>query len=100
MIRHHQFGEGDYEESERVIQRLLAEAGVDGGDQAVVLVEGQGAEAAADWRSLQSAENYLGYERTEDFAPPRRAAPEEPRGYPVPGRPPPNHWGPAGGSTL
>src|SRR5256884_1617228 len=52
MIRHHQFGEGDYEESERVIQRLLAEAGVDGVDQALGLVEGQGAEAAADWSSL------------------------------------------------
>ena len=29
-IRHHQFGEGDYEQAERVIQQLLAEAG-DGG---------------------------------------------------------------------
>ena len=26
-IRHHHFGEGDYDESERVIQQLLAEAG-------------------------------------------------------------------------
>src|SRR6202044_3921234 len=26
-IRHHQFGEGDYAQSERVIQQLLAEAG-------------------------------------------------------------------------
>ena len=29
-IRHHHFGEGDYEESERVIQELLAEAGKTG----------------------------------------------------------------------
>ena len=26
-IRHHQFGEGDYERSERIIQQLLAENG-------------------------------------------------------------------------
>ncbi|TMF60194.1 MAG: redoxin domain-containing protein [Chloroflexi bacterium] len=100
MIRHHQFGEGDYEESERVIQRLLAEAGVDGVDQALVLVEGQGAEAAADWSSLQSAENYLGYERTENFASPGGAAPEEPRVYAVPERLPLNHWALAGDWTL
>src|SRR5262249_15946927 len=27
QIRHHQFGEGEYEQSERIIQQLLAEAG-------------------------------------------------------------------------
>jgi len=29
-IRHHQFGEGDYEQSEAIIQQLLAEAGNSG----------------------------------------------------------------------
>jgi hypothetical protein len=42
-IRHHHFGEGEYEHSERMIQRLLAEAG--GGaaaDQSPVRVSGTG----------------------------------------------------------
>src|SRR5207237_1591055 len=32
-IRYHQFGEGEYERSERIIQQLLSEAGFSGGDQ-------------------------------------------------------------------
>jgi thiol-disulfide isomerase/thioredoxin len=63
-IRHHQFGEGDYEQSERVIQQLLAEAGVVVG-QEPVSVDARGIEAAADWDSLKSPENYVGYERTD-----------------------------------
>ena len=30
VIRHHEFGEGEYERSERVIQGLLADAGAEG----------------------------------------------------------------------
>ncbi len=66
-IRHHQFGEGEYEQSERVIQELLAEAGAGRGDQGLVRVDARGSEAAADWRNLKSPENYLGYARTENF---------------------------------
>jgi hypothetical protein len=47
-IRHHHFGEGSYERSERVIQQLLAEAGSDGSRE-LVSVDAQGAEVAADW---------------------------------------------------
>jgi thiol-disulfide isomerase/thioredoxin len=65
-IRHHKFGEGDYEQSEKVIQQLLAEAGR-GTGQELVSVDGRGLEAAADWRSLKTPENYLGYDRTENF---------------------------------
>ena len=68
QIRHHQFGEGEYKQSEKVIQQLLAEAGVGGVSNALVSVEAPGAEAAADWASLKSSENYVGYERTENFA--------------------------------
>src|SRR5215216_5153595 len=67
-IRHHQFGEGDYEQSERVIQQLLAEAGVGGVSHDLVSVDARGIEATADWDSLKSPENYVGYERTENFA--------------------------------
>jgi thiol-disulfide isomerase/thioredoxin len=47
--RHHHFGEGDYERSERVIQQLLGEAGKTGVGNELVNVNGRGAEAAADW---------------------------------------------------
>jgi thiol-disulfide isomerase/thioredoxin len=66
-IRHHHFGEGQYEESERVIQQLLGSA-----PQDLVTVEGDGDEAEADWARLNSPETYLGYERTFNQAAPDR----------------------------
>jgi thiol-disulfide isomerase/thioredoxin len=63
MIRDHHFGEGRYEQSERVIQRLL------GVERELVSVEGMGVEAEADWENLRSPETYLGYERSEQFSP-------------------------------
>jgi thiol-disulfide isomerase/thioredoxin len=67
-IRHHHFGEGGYDESERVIQTLLAEAGnrdVPGG---IVVPSANGAEAASNFRDVQSPETYLGYARAAHFA--------------------------------
>ena len=64
VIRDQQFGEGRYEESERVIQRLL------GIDRELVSVEGQGVEAAADWDQLLTPETYLGQGRGERIASP------------------------------
>ena len=49
IIRDQHFGEGRYEQSERVIQRLL------GVEREPVSVEGLGVEAAADWDHLQHA---------------------------------------------
>jgi hypothetical protein len=74
-IRHHHFGEGAYAESEMVIRRLLEEAGYDDVADDLVSVEGQGIEAAADWGSLRSGENYVGYERTQGFSSPGGAVP-------------------------
>ena len=51
-IRHHHLGEGEYENSERVIKQLLTEAGATGIGPEVVSVNGSGVEAAADWRRL------------------------------------------------
>jgi thiol-disulfide isomerase/thioredoxin len=61
-IRHHHFGEGGYEECERVVQRLL---GIEDG---LVSVADEGFEAQADWENLQSPETYLGSEQTQNFA--------------------------------
>jgi thiol-disulfide isomerase/thioredoxin len=66
-IRHHQFGEGDYETSERVIQQLLAESGAPTVSRDFVSVDPKDMELAADWKDLKSPENYLGYERTNNF---------------------------------
>jgi thiol-disulfide isomerase/thioredoxin len=58
LIRDQHFGEGRYEQSERVIQRLL------GVERELVSVEGAGVEAAADWDHLYTLETYLGYGRS------------------------------------
>jgi len=67
-IRHHQFGEGGYEQSGKIIQQLLIELGSKDIVRRNVEVNASGIEVAADWNNLNSAENYLGYERTENFA--------------------------------
>ena len=69
-IRHHHFGEGDYEGSERVIQQLLKEAGAADVAADVVQVQAQGAEAAAAMDQLGSPETYVGYARAENFRSP------------------------------
>jgi thiol-disulfide isomerase/thioredoxin len=99
-IRHHQFGEGDYEGSEIVIQRLLTDAGIGGVYDGFVSVAADGVEAAADWDSLQSMENYLGSARTEHFASPERAAAGERRSYTAPAHLRLNHWALSGDWTV
>jgi hypothetical protein len=90
-IRHHHFGEGEYEESEMVLQMLLREAGVDV-DQGLVRIEPHGVEAAADWASLGSPETYLGYERAVGFASPGGVVPNEGHVYSAPAELRRNHW--------
>jgi thiol-disulfide isomerase/thioredoxin len=99
-IRHHQFGEGDYEQSEAIIQQLLAAAGSDGVGHEPVSVDARGAEAAADWGSLKSPENYVGYARTENFASPGGAVLDKRRVYAVPARLRLNHWALSGDWTM
>jgi thiol-disulfide isomerase/thioredoxin len=99
-IRHHQFGEGQYEQSEQVIQQLLAEAGAGGISQELVSVEGQGAEAAADWANLKSPESYVGYDQAQNFSSPGGAVLNKSHTYAVPARLTLNHWGLAGAWTI
>ena len=54
-IRHHHFGEGEYNESEKIIQQLLAEAGKGDVSHDLVSVDAQGAEAAADMDDVEIA---------------------------------------------
>jgi thiol-disulfide isomerase/thioredoxin len=99
-IRHHQFGEGEYEQSEIIIQQLLAEAGNPAVGHELVSVDGRGVEASADWRSLESPETYLGYERAENFASPGGAARDQSRTYAAPERLTLNDWALSGDWTV
>jgi thiol-disulfide isomerase/thioredoxin len=62
VIRDEHFGEGRYEQSERMIQRLLDI------EREPVQVEGTGVEAEADWDNLRTPETYLGSARGESIA--------------------------------
>jgi hypothetical protein len=99
-VRHHYFGEGSYEQSEMVIQALLREAGATVVSPGPVSVQGLGLDAAADWGNLRSPENYVGYERTENFASPGGALRDKPRTYELPARLRVNEWGLSGDWTV
>src|SRR3954469_24444266 len=94
IIRDQHFGEGRYEKSERVIQRLLDV------ERELAPVDGVGVEAEADWDNLRTPETYLGYERGERFASPGAAAYDEGRAYELPEPLAPNHWALAGEWTI
>jgi hypothetical protein len=99
-VRHHHFGEGAYEQSEMIIQELLREAGFAGVSGEPVSVDAHGVEAAADWSSLKSPENYLGLARTENFASPGGAVLDKPRVYALPARLRLNDWALSGDWTV
>ena len=99
-IRHHHFGEGEYQQSEMIIQHLLAEAGSGDIGQELVSVDARGIEAPADWANLRSAENYTGYERTENFASPGGVRPGQRHSYAAPAQLGLNHWALSGDWTM
>ncbi len=99
-IRYRHFGEGEYEQSEKMIQRLLMEAGATGIGREVATVTGAGIEAEADWSNLKSPENYLGYERTAGFASPGNVAPNRRHAYTIPSRLRRNQWALSGEWTV
>lgn len=99
-IRHHKFGEGDYEQSERIIRQLLAEAGKAGTGTAFATVEATGAEVAADWNDLRSGETYVGYDRADNFSSPGGLKHDKAQAYIAPGQLSLNHWALAGDWTA
>jgi cytochrome c biogenesis protein CcdA/thiol-disulfide isomerase/thioredoxin len=66
-IRAHHFGEGEYDRSERIIQKLLAEAGYHDVPGGIVNPDAQGAERAPTMDVL-APETYVGYGRGANFA--------------------------------
>ncbi len=95
-VRHTHFGEGSYDQSEMVIQRLLMEAGAGGIGDELVSVDARGFELPADWASLKSPENYVGYERIEGFASPGGAVRDKSRVYETAGKATPERLGAVG----
>jgi thiol-disulfide isomerase/thioredoxin len=81
-VRFQHFGEGEYEETERAIQRLL------GVDEDTVRTDAGGRAEAADWANLSSPETYLGYGRGERRSDPPGDGLE------------PNHWALAGAWSV
>jgi thiol-disulfide isomerase/thioredoxin len=125
-VRDSHFGEGEYEKSERTIQRLLtdaatasaagaagaagsagaATAGGAGASGAaniprdLLTPDARGVEVQADWANLRSPENYLGYARTENFASRGGAEQDRRQTYAVPTRLALNQWALAGEWTM
>jgi thiol-disulfide isomerase/thioredoxin len=98
-IRYHHFGEEEYDQSERVIQQLLAEAGDGGFSSDIVAVTATGAEAASDGGDVKSPETYIGYNRADNFASPGGIAEDESHGY-APAPLTLNHWNLTGNWTV
>jgi thiol-disulfide isomerase/thioredoxin len=96
-IRHHHFGEGDYEESERVIQELLKENGASGVTDSIARPTGTGIEAPPNTEFRWSPETYVGYGRAENFASPEHVAHDRATVYSLPATPGLDEWG-LGGS--
>ena len=94
IIRDHHFGEGRYEESERVLQRLLDV------EREPVSIQGGGVEAEADWDHLRTPETYLGYGRSQHFASLHSGRFGERSPYAFPGYLRFNHWALDGEWTI
>ncbi|WP_372784163.1 cytochrome c biogenesis protein DipZ [Phenylobacterium sp.] len=91
-IRHHHFGEGEYAQSEQVIQRLLAENGARGVAGGVVSVVAAGAGASADLNEPQSPETYVGYLKATGNDNPDGLIEDRAHVYPPTKPPPVSHW--------
>jgi thiol-disulfide isomerase/thioredoxin len=94
IVRDQHFGEGRYEQSERVIQELL------GVERKLIPVDPSGIEAQADWDHLRTPETYVGSARGERFASPGGATPGARRAFELPEHLRVNHWALAGDWTV
>jgi len=100
-IRYHHFGEGNYAQSERVIQQLLAEAGHTNVARGMVTAaDAQGVQMAADDAEVSSPETYLGYARAQNFASAGDEVADKAQTYVAPVQPLLNQWGLVGTWTA
>jgi cytochrome c biogenesis protein CcdA/thiol-disulfide isomerase/thioredoxin len=97
--RFHHFGEGEYDQSEQMIQQLLEEAGNDNVPQSLVNVNASGVEAAPSVNDDRSPETYIGYDRADNFASPGGIVENERHVY-TPASPQLNQWSLSGDWTV
>ncbi|WP_247255941.1 cytochrome c biogenesis protein DipZ [Pseudomonas moorei] len=91
-IRYHHFGEGEYAESERVIQQLLREAGATKVSDGLINAKADGVQMAPDNNEVQSPETYVGYQRAEHFVPDTSLVPDKVATYSPPKQLALNDW--------
>ena len=91
-IRYHHFGEGEYAESERVIQQLLREAGAAKVADGLINASAEGVQLAPDMTEVQSPETYVGYQRAEHFVPETSLVPDKVSAYSAPSKLALNDW--------
>ncbi|MBZ9780815.1 cytochrome c biogenesis protein DipZ [Pseudomonas sp. REP124] len=91
-IRYHHFGEGAYDESERVIQQLLREAGASKVSDGLINAKADGVQMAPDNNEVQSPETYVGYQRAEHFVPDTSLVPDKVSSYQTPAQLALNDW--------
>jgi cytochrome c biogenesis protein CcdA/thiol-disulfide isomerase/thioredoxin len=99
-IRGHHFGEGGYDESERLIRVLLTEAGAQDLPPASAVARAQGIEVAPDDADVRSPETYVGYERASNFVSPVAVVQDKAALYQVPGSLQLNQWSLGGTWTV
>jgi cytochrome c biogenesis protein CcdA/thiol-disulfide isomerase/thioredoxin len=98
-VRHHHFGEGEYDESEEIIQKMLKDAGNKDVPGGLVTVNASGAQAAADTSDVKSPETYVGYDRGNHFVSPGGVVADKGHTY-VAGEPQLNEWSLTGNWTV
>ena len=91
-IRYHHFGEGEYDQSEKMILQLLKENGARFPDNNIGSPPGVGIEAPSSM-DVESPETYAGYLRTENFGSLEEILPDEVETYTPPPSPSLNEWG-------
>jgi len=92
-IRYHHFGEGKYDESEKVIQQLLREKNSGLKTDGFVQVNAAGTQAAPDSKDIASPETYIGYARQQNYVSPEKIRQDGARVYTPPSRLTVNQWG-------
>jgi thiol-disulfide isomerase/thioredoxin len=98
-IRYHQFGEGNYEQTERAIQSLLAEAGQQNVDSGLVTPYAPAEQMAPPPEEAGSDETYVGYRHPSEFSSPEGLTRDRPRQYSV-AQLGLNQWGLIGNWTV
>ena len=100
QIRAHEFGEGNYDKSERIIQTLLTQAGFKNVPTDLIGAHGKGVEAASDEQDVKSPETYIGYQRAENFASAGGFVKDRSSSYTAPSAAQLNQWGLGGVWTV